>query len=229
MNVKEYKVSMEIEGPMAMFADPAYGSTPYTYPVPTWSQAKAIFETICKVESAYIDPTHVEICKPVKRSSYMLNYRGPLRENKSIIKGNSLQRHLEVLIDPCFRIYGIVRKLKDNPQMTTNPEHALQCMFNRNLKRERCRYHPCLGLKECHATYFGHLREDTNEIHVQKGENTILQIMLYCVFNKPRNGAYDPHFKQHVEINEGVLRYDIPDKKFPKSHFRKLWEEKEIV
>ncbi len=36
---KEYKVSMEIAGPAAMFTRPDTGGTPTSYPAPTWSAA----------------------------------------------------------------------------------------------------------------------------------------------------------------------------------------------
>ena len=67
-----YNVSFEISGPMAMFARPDSGSTPISYPVPTWSAIKGMFEAVAMMRNedgktmAYIHPTHVEICRPVR-------------------------------------------------------------------------------------------------------------------------------------------------------------------
>ena len=43
---KDYPVSFEIAGPAAMFVRPDTGGTPTSYPVPTWSSAKGLFESI---------------------------------------------------------------------------------------------------------------------------------------------------------------------------------------
>ena len=44
--MNEYQVSLEIAGPAAMFTRPDTGTTPISYPLPTWSAAKGIFESI---------------------------------------------------------------------------------------------------------------------------------------------------------------------------------------
>ena len=44
--MKKYEISMEIEGPFAMWSRPDTGASPTSYPVPTWSAAKGIFESI---------------------------------------------------------------------------------------------------------------------------------------------------------------------------------------
>lgn len=43
---KSYTVQMEVAGPAAMFARPDTGATPTSYPVPTWSAAKGMFEAV---------------------------------------------------------------------------------------------------------------------------------------------------------------------------------------
>lgn len=43
-----YEVEFEIAGPAAMFARPDTGSTPISYPVPTWSACKAMFESVAR-------------------------------------------------------------------------------------------------------------------------------------------------------------------------------------
>jgi CRISPR-associated Cas5-like protein len=63
--MSRYSVSLEVAGPLAMFTRPDTGGTPTSYPVLTWSAAKAIFESIAMLRSgdAWIRPTRVEVCK----------------------------------------------------------------------------------------------------------------------------------------------------------------------
>src|ERR1700677_3842122 len=51
-----YRVEMEIAGPAAMWTRPDTGSAAISYPGPTFSAAKGIFEAIARVKSAYIRP-----------------------------------------------------------------------------------------------------------------------------------------------------------------------------
>ena len=44
MMAKQYPVSLEISGPTAMWTRPDTGDAPVSYPAPTLSAAKAIFE-----------------------------------------------------------------------------------------------------------------------------------------------------------------------------------------
>ena len=52
-----YEVQFEIAGPAAMFTRPDTGATPVSYPAPTYSAAKGMFESIARINSAYIKPT----------------------------------------------------------------------------------------------------------------------------------------------------------------------------
>src|SRR6185295_10271860 len=94
---ESYSVKLEIAGPLAMFARPDTGGTPTSYPVPTWSACKGIFESIAMLKSgdAWICPTMVEVCRPkdaiggtVQFQSYTTNYGGPLRKSDLIRTGN---------------------------------------------------------------------------------------------------------------------------------------------
>ena len=42
----QYKIVMEFEGLLAMWARPDTDSNPIFYPIPTWSAAKGVFEPI---------------------------------------------------------------------------------------------------------------------------------------------------------------------------------------
>jgi len=94
------------------------GGTPTSYPVPTWSACKGIFEAIAFLSSgdAWSCPTKVEVCKrcgakggSVRFQKYTTNYGGPLRKTQVISKGANMQLFATALSDVCYRIYGEVR------------------------------------------------------------------------------------------------------------------------
>ena len=200
---KPCTVSMEIEGFAAMFTRPDSGAAPISYPAPTYSAAKGIFEAVARLESAYIRPTKVEICLPIKFHKYVTNYGGPLRKANQISKGASYQIPATILIDVCYRIYGVVEAAAESPD-GNNHLHALQEIFLRRLKKGQNFCTPCLGWKEFVPSYVGPFREGT---HVERTINQILPSMLHSVFDKPINGLRNPLYRQNVEIIEGVLQY----------------------
>jgi|GEM_PF-178998 len=77
--MKPYPVQLEISGPTAMWTRPDTGSSPVSYPAPTFSAVKGIFESILRWKSVNVRPTRVEICRPVQFHRYTTNYGGPLR------------------------------------------------------------------------------------------------------------------------------------------------------
>lgn len=99
---------MEIAGSTAMWTRPDSGDSPVSYPAPTYSACKGIFESILFGPDVEIIPTRVEICAPVQFHSYATNYKGPLRQKKSIDLGNAYQMYSTVLIDVCYRLYAVV-------------------------------------------------------------------------------------------------------------------------
>jgi CRISPR-associated protein Cas5d len=95
-----YGISLEVAGPLAMFARPDTGGTPTSYPVPTWSACKGIFEAMAMLSSgdAWINPARVEVCRrrgapggSVRFQRYTTNYGGPLRKAKLIGEGARMQ------------------------------------------------------------------------------------------------------------------------------------------
>ncbi len=79
-------IALEVAGPAAMFTRPDTGATPISYPVPTYSAAKGMFESVARKTNVYIDPFRVEICKPIRHWRYVTNYGGPLRKPNQITK-----------------------------------------------------------------------------------------------------------------------------------------------
>ena len=47
MKQKVYQIEMEIAGPTALFARPDSGDSPVSFPAPTPSAVRGIFESIC--------------------------------------------------------------------------------------------------------------------------------------------------------------------------------------
>jgi CRISPR-associated protein Cas5d len=167
-----YPVTLEIAGPMAMFARPDTGGTPTSYPVPTWSAAKAILESIAFFSDgeAWFNPTRVEVCCPIGRPTdrlryqrYTTNYGGPLRKPSLFAKGvaaggSSMQFFSTVLIDVCYRLYADIVGPKAR---AGNPRHHLQSLFSRRIlwrgenEPAGCYRTPVLGWSECVCRYWG--------------------------------------------------------------------------
>ena len=210
---------MEIEGCTACFTRPDTGDTQTSYPAPTYSAVKAIFESILWGPAVEVVPTKVELCKPVQYHSYVTNYGGPLRSGKSIAKGNNYQLLATVLIDVCYKLHADVipiRKKNRLPESalkwdanTTSPGHAYQSIFNRRLKRGQCYSIPVLGWREFLPNYFGPLRVDTfvlsslPDIHISS--------MLRTVFSDGYCSPVSFRYDQDVVIHEGCLNYTRGD------------------
>lgn len=228
--MKHYSVQMEVAGPLAMFARPDTGGTPVSYPVPTWSAAKGIFESIAHLSSgdAWICPLKVEVCRRIGDSGgrvrfqrYTTNYGGPLRKSSlfrtgSIPGGSSMQLFATVLSDVCYRLYGVV--MGRAPRSVVNVRHHLQDLFTRRLERGRCYRTPCLGWSEFTCWYWGPFRETETEV------DTTLSIdipsMLVSPWDRVVAGAYSPRFSQgecpadgsmlrSLRVERGALDYGV--------------------
>ncbi len=211
--MKQYEIKMEVTGPLAMWSRPDTGSSPTSYPIPTWSAAKGLFESIAffKDGRAHINPTHVELCctktspntGEIHFQKYMTNYRGPLRE-----KGKSnYQLSALAVAEPCYRLYALIENGSGQPlQFGDNPCHALQAMFDRRLKKGQCYHTPCLGWSEFVPSYWGPFREVTQ---VDTGINLNLVSVLKRVFDPPLSGRFNPRFQQGevAWIENGVFHY----------------------
>lgn len=202
--IKFYEVSFEIAGPTAMFTRPDSGAAQVSYPAPTFSAVKGMFEAIARWKSACIRPVKVEICAPIKFHKYTTNYGGPLRKSNQMTKGSSYQIPATVLIDVCYRVYGVVEEVAKAPQ-GNNHSHALQDFFNRRLEKGKFYYTPCFGWKEFVPSYAGRFRDTTK---VEDCINMTIPSMLYQVFDKLSEGNVQPIYKTNVLIEKGVLRYD---------------------
>ena len=212
--MKHYPVQIEVSGPLAMYARPDTGGTPTSYPTPTWSAAKALFESIAFLSSgeAWFHPTLVEVCRPVgSRQSgisfqrYANNYGGPLRKDLNIKSGTSMQIFATVLANVCYRIYADVKGA--NGSGGRNPRHHLQDLFQRRLKQGRCFKTPALGWSEFTCDYWGIFRPDWE---VDADLSIDIPSMLASVWDRPHHGQYRSDFAQAMRVEGGRLVYASP-------------------
>ncbi len=211
---KAYEVKIEISGATAMWTRPDTGDCPVSYPAPTYSAVKGVFESILWGPAVQITPIKVEICAPLRYHNYQTNYGGPLRKTKIMETGGGFQFLATVLIDVCYRLYAEVspapRNIQKNmpqaakkwDQKTTAPGHAYKAMFGRRLKRGQCFSVPFLGWKEFATAYFGEFRDSTI---VQSSINTVIPSMLREVFPDGYSSNVAFSFDQNVAIQDGTL------------------------
>jgi len=211
--LKHYPIKLEIAGDTAMWTRPDTGDCPVSYPAPTYSAVRNIFQSILWGEAISILPTQVDICRPLQFHTYNTNYGGPLRKQSEIKKGNGYQLGATVLTDVCYRLYAdvVAKNMSEGEsartvewrKRTTSPGHAYQEIFERRLKRGQCFHMPFLGWKEFTPSYVGPLREGT----VPADVTTVLPSMFRDVdFSKGKKNisyAYD----QNVIIEHGVLHF----------------------
>lgn len=211
--MKPYLVTLEIAGSTAMWTRPDTGDCPVSYPAPTYSAVKGIFESVLWGPAVEIVPFKVEICKPLHFHSYATNYNGPLRKSGT---DGAYQFLATVLTDVCYRMYAYVyperkketldEKAKGWDHNTTSPGHAYAAIFERRLKRGQWFVMPCLGWKEFTPSYVGPFREETK---IQEDINTVLPSMLRQVFNGDQANPLKFTYDQNVIIECGVLHYKL--------------------
>jgi CRISPR-associated protein Cas5d len=211
--MSDYRVKLEVAGPAAMFTRPDTGSTPISYPVPTFSAAKGMFEAVVWLPHAYIQPTKVEVCSPIQFQRYVTNYGGPLRKPGQLKHKTSFQLIATILVDVCYRIYGEVQvkkmssRGKDDPRWrkrggTKDYYGILTSRFNERLEKGQAYYTPCLGWKEFVPNYFGPLRDGTQrDLSI---DDIVIPSFLHSMWEhrQPK-----PKYVQDWRIVKGVLSY----------------------
>ena len=210
-----YTIQMEIAGNTAMWTRPDTGDSPVSYPAPTYSAAKAIFESVLWGPAVEILPVKAEICTPIQFHSYYTNYGGPLRKSENIKNGDSYQLCATVLVDVCYRLHAEVVPFREKDKLpqkakawdnaTTSPGHAYQAMFNRRLKRGQCYSVPSLGWREFTPSYFGEFRNISRVM--EELPSMSIPSMLRQVFSKGYNSEVAYLYDTDVEIFNGVLLY----------------------
>jgi CRISPR-associated protein Cas5d len=208
-----HTLNLEVAGPLAMFARPDTGSTPVSYPVPTYSAAKGIFEAVARMGQIYIKPIKVEICRPVRFYRYVTNYGGPLRKHKQFKDGNNYQLYANVLVDVCYRLYAelVLKQLSTRGlgRSEKRPRSGIEkdwtkifkSRFDERLASGQTYYTPCLGWKEFVPSYCGPLRKDTRP---DTSVNLLMPSLLHEMWEDKQ---LKPKFVQNWEIVNGVMSY----------------------
>lgn len=199
-----YTVRMEVAGPAAMFARPDSGATYVSYPAPTSSAVKGMFEAVARVRGAWVRPTKVEICAPLLFEVFKTNYRGPLR--KKVGNRGAYQFPAQVLVDVVYRLYGEVVPVLPTPDgiPDVNHTHSLQAILHRRLEKGQSFRTPVLGWRQFPVSYFGPFRQETE---VDESINLKIPSMLLSMWDAPTEGCLQPRFDQDVEVSAGVLTY----------------------
>jgi CRISPR-associated protein Cas5d len=210
--MSDYEIAFEIAGPAAMFTRPDTGSTPISYPVPTSSAAKGIFEAVLRRPHVYVKPTRVEICSPIRYERYVTNYGGPLRSQGQIKGNNNYQLIATILVDVCYRIYGEIKmkqmstRSREAPQMRPRRGQdwrpRFKALFQERLHRGQAFYTPCLGWKEFAPSYIGPFRSET------KRETTVDDIVVSSFLRSMwDHRQLKPEYVQDWRIVKGMLSY----------------------
>lgn len=210
-----YPISMEVEGNTAMWTRPDTGDCPISYPAPTYSAVKSIFESVLWGPDIEIIPTKVELCMPIQYHSYCTNYGGPLRGSNLIKTNNNYQLYATVLINVCYKLYAVVvpnqrkEKLPENAlqwdKKTTSPGHAYQNIFERRIKRGQSFSIPALGWKEFTTSYFGKMRDTTHVLTDM--QPVVIPSMLRQVFSTGYSSSVSYVYDNDLVIRKGVLEY----------------------
>lgn len=213
---QKYEVSLEIAGATAMWTRPDTGDCPVSYPAPTYSAVKGIFESILWGPAVQIVPTKVELCAPIQYYNYQTNYGGPLRKASIVDTGGGFQLLATVLIDVCYRLYAEIMPVPHNHKIkmpekaviwdgnTTSPGHAYKSMFDRRITRGQCFCLPFLGWKEFGPSYFGPHRQGTS---VQEDISMTIPSMLRDVFSDGYASKCRFSYDQDVAITKGILEF----------------------
>lgn len=195
-------IALEVAGPAAMFTRPDTGATPISYPVPTYSASKGMFEAILWRSNIYIRLTHVEICKPIRYERYITNYGGPLRKPVQIKGNNNYQLIATILVDVHYRIYAEVKEKKRSGQRKMDYAGEFKKEFDCRLENGKTFYTPCLGWKEFVPSYVGPLRPETKP---DGNANMIIPSLLHSMWERHK---LQPTFQQNVEVKAGVMFYE---------------------
>jgi CRISPR-associated protein Cas5d len=210
---QQYEVSMEIAGPAAMFTRPDTGAAPVSYPVPTFSAAKGMFEAVLRKPHLYVNPIRIEICKPIRYERYVTNYGGPLRKQDQIKKNNNYQLIATILVDVCYRIYGEIKmkqmstRGKDRttqlrPRRGRDWRPRFKELFEQRLASGQTFYTPCLGWKEFVPSYVGPFQKGT------KREESVDDIAIPSFLRSMwDHRTLKPEFVQDWKIVKGVMSY----------------------
>ena len=216
--MKRYPIRMEVAGSTAMWTRPDTGDCPVSYPAPTFSAVRNIFQSILWGQAVEIVPTQVDICAPLQFHTYNTNYGGPLRKPGVVKSGGGYQLLATVLTDVRYRLFADVvevppsatesEKTTEWRKRTKSPGHAYQEIFDRRLASGKCFHTPFLGWKEFIVSYFGPIRTETKPEDITTVLPSMFRDAVYGQDGKILRYSFD----QNVKIEHGILRFSSTQK-----------------
>ena len=196
-----------------MWTRPDTGDCPVSYPAPTYSAVRNIFQSVLWGQAVKIVPRQVDICAPLQFHTYNTNYGGPLRKSSVVKSGGGYQLLATVLTDVRYRLFADVieiplstsesERTKVWRNRTRSPGHAYQEIFDRRLARGQCFHTPFLGWKEFTAAYFGPIRVETPPAEITTVLPSMFREAEYSADGKVLRYVFD----QNVVIEHGALRF----------------------
>lgn len=196
-----------------MWTRPDTGDCPVSYPAPTYSAVRNIFQSVLWGQAVKIVPRQVDICAPLQFHTYNTNYGGPQRKSSVVKSGGGYQLLATVLTDVRYRLFADVieiplstsesERTKAWRNRTRSPGHAYQEIFDRRLARGQCFHTPFLGWKEFTAAYFGPIRTETTPAEITTVLPSMFREAEYSADGKVLRYVFD----QNVVIEHGALRF----------------------
>ena len=196
-----------------MWTRPDTGDCPVSYPAPTYSAVRNIFQSVLWGQAVKIIPRQVDIRAPLQFHTYNTNYGGPLRKSSVVKSGGGYQLLATILTDVKYRLFADVieipvstsesERTKAWRNRTRSPGHAYQEIFDRRLARGQCFHTPFLGWKEFTAAYFGPIRVETPPAEITTVLPSMFREAEYSADGKVLRYVFD----QNVVIEHGVLRF----------------------
>lgn len=215
---------LEVWGDFACFARPEMKVERYSYPCPTPSAARGVFEAIYFKPQFYWQVTRIEILAPPSLIALRRNEvkdkanaasaqkwmtgKAPVEpiwaDGNDEAKGRT-QRQTMALRNPRFRLSAVIVPRPGH----SSQQRAFDEQFARRASQGKCFQQPCLGCREFVA-FFRYLASPEQE-PAPDSFSQDLGLMLYDVFDlRQTNDRYAAPFITlfHARVANGVL--DVP-------------------
>lgn len=201
---------IEISGKYACFTDPALKVERVSYPIPTPSACRGIFDAIYWHPPIRWQITKIEVLSLIKYINIRRNEINSKQARSPLfIEDDRTQRYSLILQDVKYRVHayqvytpGVYNEPKDD-----NPNKHIEC-FRRRAEKGRYFHAPYLGCREFVCDY---KLIDSNDcgtkIAIPKDND--YGFMLYDVDLYP-DGKMKNALYYHAVMNQGVI--NVPDK-----------------
>lgn len=191
---------LRVYGKEACYTNPHFPTNRISYPIPTPSVCRAVFEAIFFKKEFSYRVSRIVVMKPIKYLS--------LRTNERTLDLKRTQRSNRILVDVDYLITAAPHSWSPNE----NPHQKYRDMFRRRATKGQCRRQPYFGIRE-HTAMFELIEDDrpyleaAAKVHPGRVD---FDVMLYDVFDRdgPPPNQVAPTFFKPTMI-DGVV--NIPD------------------